>query len=115
LNSLLIYIRERAKQESETQEQKNYGLLHCGFLVVSCILLSFCLQQCIWYSTRLGLRIKGAVTTAIFRKALHRADTVGAKADCVSMVSWRATGYALRHSRCICSIFRQSGLKRVPI
>ena len=86
LSSLLVYIRERSQRESETQEQWNYGLLHCGFLMVACILLSFFLQQTNWYSTRLGLRVKGAVTTAIFRKALHRADTVGAKADVVSMV-----------------------------
>ena len=86
MHSLLVYIRERSERESETEEQENYGLLHCGFLVVCCILLSFFLQQTNWYSTRLGLRIKGAVTTAIFRKALHRADTVGAKADVVSMV-----------------------------
>ena len=84
---LLAYIRFRATDHDHTPEEAAIGIGHaCGFLV--CMLLqSLSMQQMSIVSTRLGLRVEAAVSSAVYRKSLVYDRFATGPVDVVSLIS----------------------------
>jgi len=100
LFSLTFFVRELLKaitcreKPSEDYVGKDFQVLNayntswvlCCFLWLSCIFLSICLQQMSATSSRLGLRVKLAVSTSVYRKTLTHNKYLS-KTDIVSLVA----------------------------
>lgn len=93
VRQLLAYVRFKYTDPVHTREEAAQGVLLAVFFFVAAVLLSVALQQMTVLSARVGLRLRAAVSTAVYRKSLcidrHAPGTGGM--DVVSLVATDCT------------------------
>ena len=70
VRSLLLYIRFRFNDPEHTPDEAAHGVILAIFFFVTAMILSIALQQMTFVSARLGLRVRTAVATTVYRKSL---------------------------------------------
>lgn len=80
---ILAFIKNRT---SATQEKTNQELYLCAGFFATMFVLSVGIQQMGIFSSILGLKVKAALTTAIYKKMISR-EAYGSNANVVSLVS----------------------------
>ena len=71
--------------QSKTKNSSDGWILSC-FLFLACFLLSVALQQMAYTSSRLGLRVRAALSVAVYRKSLVE-DRTPTSSDVVSLIA----------------------------
>ena len=83
IRALLAWLQDKSKKISVPEGD---GWILSCFLFLSCVILSVALQQMAYASSRLGLRVRAAMCTAVYQKSLVE-DRTPDSIDVVSLVA----------------------------
>eukprot|EP00741_Cyanophora_paradoxa_P010538 tig00000158_g10189.t1 len=124
---LFVYVRDRSDERNPNKPGPSTGWPLAVFFFVNCFMLCCCLQQLAAKAMQVGIKVRAALMTAVYRKSLRIPNVGSEVGDVVSLISndcarlmdgctffhylWAGPAEAIAIVVCMCTMI---GVKALP-